>query len=379
MSGLTSQPNLGAIAEALRNQPRDPGLDRQALHELSTYWEDVRRYYVAFESDMRAGAASVYEHGMPGGQYTNLREQARGMGLERHWPEVEKAYADVNRLFGDIVKVTPVSKAVGDMALMMVTNDVTPEDMVDPASDIAFPASVVQLFRGEVGQPHGGFPEDLQRKILKDEEPIKVRPGAVLPAADLESERAEAERKLRRHIDDRELASYLMYPAVFLDYAKHRRQYGDVSLLPTLTYFYGMEPGEEIAVDIERGKTLIVTKLATGQPDSEGLRTVFFELNGQPRNVKVPDRSLEVSGRSHRKADESDPGQIGAPMPGLIVSVSGAVGQSVQRGDRLFTIEAMKMETAVYAEIGGTVLEVVASAGTRVEPHDLVVVLEPTD
>ena len=379
MSGLTSQPNLGAIAEALRGQPRDTGLDRQALRELSTYWEEVRRFYLAFESDMRAGAASVYEHGMPGGQYTNLREQARGLGLERHWPEVEKAYADVNRLFGDIVKVTPVSKAVGDMALMMVTNDVTPGDVVDPELDIAFPASVVQLFRGEVGQPHGGFPEDLQRKILKGEAPITVRPGAVLPAADLEAERAEAERKLRRHIDDRELASYLMYPAVFIDYAKHRRQYGDVSLLPTPTYFYGMEPGEEIAIDIERGKTLIVTKLATGQPDSEGLRTVFFELNGQPRNVKVPDRALDGGGRSHRKADESDPGQIGAPMPGLIVSVSAALGQSVARGDRLFTIEAMKMETAVYAEIAGAVSEVVAPAGTRVEPHDLVVVLEPSD
>ncbi|MGF1609816.1 MAG: biotin/lipoyl-containing protein, partial [Kiloniellales bacterium] len=376
MSGLTSQPNLGSIVEALRGGPRDTGLDREALRTLSSYWETVRRNYLAFESEMRAGAASVYEHGMPGGQYTNLREQARGLGLERRWPAVEKAYAEVNRLFGDIVKVTPVSKAVGDMALMMVTNDLTPEEVLEPARDITFPASVVQLFNGEVGQPHGGFPESLQRKILKGQNPITVRPGAVLPPADLEAARREAEQKLRRQIDDRELASYLMYPGVFIDYAKHRRQYGDVSLLPTPVFFYGMQPGEETAVDIERGKTLIITKLATGEPDSEGQRTLFFELNGQPRTVKVADRRLESAGRAHRKADEAEPGQIGAPMPGLIVSISASAGQRVAQGDRLFTMEAMKMETAVYAEQAGTVSEIVAPVGTRVEPHDLVLVLE---
>jgi pyruvate carboxylase len=376
MSGLTSQPNLGSIVEALRGGPRDTGLDRDTLRRLSSYWEAVRRNYLAFESEMRAGAASVYEHGMPGGQYTNLREQARGLGLGRRWPAVEKAYAEVNRLFGDIVKVTPVSKAVGDMALMMVTNDLTPEDILDPARDITFPASVVQLFHGEVGQPHGGFPEALQRKILKGERPITERPGAVLPEADLEETRRAAEHKLRRHIDDRELASYLMYPGVFIDYAKHRRQYGDVSLLPTPVYFYGMQPGEETAVDIERGKTLIITKLATGEPDSEGQRTLFFELNGQPRTVKLADRSLEAAGRAHRKADEAEPGQVGAPMPGLIVTVSATVGQRVAKGDRLFTIEAMKMETAVYAEQDGTVSEIVAAVGSRVEPHDLVLVLD---
>ena len=377
MSGLTAQPNLGSIVEALRGSPRDPGLDRSALRALATYWEGARRYYHAFESDMRAGAASVYEHGMPGGQYTNLREQARALGIDKHWPDVEKAYADVNRLFGDIIKVTPVSKAVGDMALLMVTSDLSAEDVVDPDREIAFPESVVELFGGQVGQPYGGFPVALQAKILKGAEPITVRPGAVLPDVDLEAERAEAERKVRRKVDDRDLASYLMYPSVFVDCAKHRRTYGDVSLLPTPVFFYGMAPGEEIAVDIERGKTLIVTKLATSQPDQDGARTIFFELNGQPRTVKVPDRALEGAGRAHRKADESDPGQIGAPMPGLIISVSVSVGQTVERGARLFTIEAMKMETAVYAEQAGTVTEIVASAGTRVEPHDLVVALTP--
>jgi len=375
MSGLTSQPNLGAIAAALADSPRDPGLDPAALRALSHYWEGVRRHYLAFESDMRAGASSVYQHGMPGGQYTNLREQARALGLGKHWPDVERAYAQVNRLFGDIIKVTPTSKVVGDMALMMVTNDLTPEEVLDPARDIAFPESVVQLFRGDIGQPPGGFPEALQKKILKGEAPSTARPGSVIPPADLEAERAEAERKARRRLDDRELASYLMYPQVFLDYAEHRKANGEVSVLPTPVFFYGLEPGQEAAIDIERGKTLIVSKLASGRPDEDGQVTVFFELNGQPRNIKVADRSHAAAARARRKADEADPGQVGAPMPGLIVSVSVAAGDEVAKGERLFTIEAMKMETAVYAALDGTVAEVVAGAGTRVEAHDLVLAI----
>ena len=377
MSGLTSQPNLGSICEALRGQARDPGLDRGALREIDTYWEGVRRQYLAFESDMRAGAATVFEHGMPGGQVTNLREQARALGLERHWPDVEKAYAAVNEMFGDIIKVTPTSKVVGDMALFMVTNDLTPEQVLDPGRDVAFPESVVELFRGEMGQPPGGFPEALQRKVLKGETPMTARPGSVLPPLDLEAERAEAERKARRHISDRELASYLMYPKVFADYAKHRRRYGPVAVLPTPVFFYGMTPGQEISVDIEAGKTLIISYLATSEPDEDGQRTIFFELNGQPRTVKVPDHALAMAAKTHRKADPNQPGEVGAPMPGMIVSVSAAEGQKVARGDRLFTIEAMKMETAVYADMEGTVQEIVVSSGVRVEPHDLVVVLAP--
>ncbi len=377
MSGLTSQPNLGSIVAALKGQPRDTGLDPDALRRLDTYWEAVRRQYQAFESDMRAGSAAVYLHGMPGGQVTNLREQARSLGLERHWPEVAEAYAAVNRMFGDIIKVTPTSKVVGDLALYMVTNDLTPEAVLDPKREIAFPQSVVELFRGEVGQPYGGFPEALQKKVLKGERPMTERPGAVLPPVDLEAERAEAERQARRHLDDRDLASYLMYPQVFLDYAKHRRRYGRVSVLPTPAFFYGLETGQEIAVEIEAGKTLVISYLATSEPNSEGERTIFFELNGQPRAVRVADKAMAASGKIRRKAAEDDPGQIGAPMPGLIVSVSAAVGNRVSRGDRLFTIEAMKMETAVYAEVDGVVTEVVAASGARVEPHDLVLVLEP--
>ncbi len=375
MSGLTSQPNLGSIVEGLRGQARDTGLDRETLRRTAAYWERVRCEYLAFESDMRAGSASVFEHGMPGGQYTNLRQQARAVGLERHWPEVAEAYAAVNRLFGDVIKVTPTSKVVGDMALFMVTNDLTPEAVLDPKREIAFPESVVQFFRGELGQPPGGFPEALQRKVLKGAAPLTVRPGSVLPAVDLDAARAEVENKVHRHVSEQELASYLMYPEVFVDYAKHRRHYGRVSALPTQVFFYGLEVGEEIAVNIERGKTLIIRYLATSDPDDDGQRTIFFELNGQPRTVKVADRALAGSARTHRKADESDPGQIGAPMPGLIVSVSAAAGQSVDKGDRLFTIEAMKMETAVYAAAPGVVEEVAAPAGTRVEAHDLVLVI----
>ncbi len=378
MSGLTSQPNLGGIVAALAGGPRDPGLDRQALRDAAAYWEAARRNYGAFESDLRAGASSVYEHGMPGGQYTNLREQARALGLERHWQEVEVAYARVNELFGDIIKVTPTSKVVGDLALFMVSNGLTPEDILDPKREVAFPASVIALFRGEIGQPYGGFPEALQKKVLKGAEPLTVRAGSILPPVDLDAARGEAEKKTRRHVGERELSSYLMYPEVFVDYAKHRRSYGDVSVLPTPVFFYGLEPGQEVNVEIEAGKTLIISYLALSDPDEDGQRTVFFELNGQPRNVKVPDRALAASGKLRRKADDSDPGQVGAPMPGVIVTVCDP-GKTVAAGDPLFVIEAMKMETGVYAEVGGRVTEVVAATGSRVEPHDLVLVIEPED
>jgi pyruvate carboxylase len=376
MSGLTSQPNLGSICAALEGSERNPGLDHAKLRQISTYWEGARRYYQAFESEMRAGASSVYDHGMPGGQYTNLREQARSLGLAQQWPEVEKAYAQVNRMFGDIVKVTPTSKVVGDLALYMVSNGLTPEDIENPKKEISFPASVIALFRGEVGQPYGGFPEALQKKILKGEAPLTGRRGALLPPADLAAMRAEAEKKARRQINETELSSYLMYPEVFVDYATHRRAYSDTSVLPTPVYFYGMEPGQEVAVEIERGKILIISFLAVGDPDDEGQCTLFFELNGQPRTVKVLDKAMAASGKIRRKADDSDPAQVGAPMPGMIVNVCDA-GSAVKQGDRLFTIEAMKMETAVYADMDGKVAEVVATTGQRVEPHDLVVVLEP--
>ena len=314
-SGLTSQPNLGSIVEALRGTPMDPALDRDAMRRLSAYWESVRFAYGAFESDMRAGSASVFEHGMPGGQYTNLREQARALGLDRHWPEVERTYAEVNELFGDIIKVTPTSKVVGDMALTMVSGGISAEEVADPERELNFPASVVQLFKGELGQPIDGFPPELQRKVLKGEPPLTERPGAVLPPADLAAERCEAERKARRGISENELASYLMYPQVFLEYAAHRRRFSDVSVLPTPVFFYGPELDTEFEIELEAGKALLVTCLAVGEPDSDGYRTVFFELNGQPRTVRVADRALAGTAAAHRKADESIPARPARRCP----------------------------------------------------------------
>jgi pyruvate carboxylase len=375
MAGFTSQPSMGAVVASLSGGARDPGIAMENVHAASHYWEEVRRHYLAFESDIRAGSSDVFEHGMPGGQYTNLREQARSMGLEKHWPEVTKAYAEVNRMFGDIVKVTPTSKVVGDLALSMVAGGLTAEDVENPDKDIAFPESVIELFSGNIGQPVGGFPEALQKKILKGGKPLTARPGSIMEPADMTAERAKAEKKARRHIGDRELASWLMYPAVFADYARHRRKYSDTSVIPTDVYFYGLAAGQEVGVDIEQGKTLFIRWQATGELDDDGNHTVFFELNGQPRTVKVRDRALAAAGHGHRKADEGDPGQIGAPMPGLIVSVSVKAGDDVAAGDRLFVIEAMKMETAVYTDVAGRVTEVVAAPGSRVEPHDLVIVL----
>jgi pyruvate carboxylase len=377
LSGLTSQPNLGSIVEALRYGPRDSGLDPDNLRSISAYWEQVRRGYVAFESDIRSGASEVYVHGMPGGQYTNLREQARSLGIEEHrWSEVAQAYAEVNAMFGDIVKVTPTSKVVGDMAIMMVTSGLSPEAVLDPRVDVAFPESVVQLFRGELGQPAGGFPAELQRKVLGSKEPLTVRAGELLPAADLEAERAAAEAQIGRAVTDFDLASYLMYPKVFTDYAANRASYGDVSILPTSVFFYGMQPGQEINIDLERGKTLILKYVATSDVHEDGTRTVFFELNGQPRPIHVPDKSQVPKRPPRRKAEAGNARHVGAPMPGTIGTVSARVGQSLLRGETLLTLEAMKMETTVRAEQDGVIKEVLAKPGQAVDAKDLLVVFE---
>ncbi|MGQ0834309.1 MAG: pyruvate carboxylase [Gammaproteobacteria bacterium] len=377
MSGLTSQPNLGSIVEALRHGPRDPGVDPAKLRMISSYWEQVRTNYGAFESEIRSGASEVYVHGMPGGQYTNLREQARSLGIEDgRWPEVAQAYADVNELLGDIVKVTPTSKAVGDLAILMVTNGITKSAVLDPDTPVAFPESIVQLFRGDLGQPHQGFPKTLQTKVLRGAAPVTVRPGEVLPPADLEKARAFIQQHMPRPVEDTDLASYLMYPRVWLEYANDRIQFGDPGILPTPVFFYGMEAGQEIVIDLERGKTLIVSYLATSDPHEDGTRTVFFELNGQPRSVRVRDRSQAAKSPATRKADAGNPKHVAAPMPGKVVTVNVAIGQRIARGEVLVTLEAMKMEAAVRADTDGAVGEVLAKAGSHVEAKDLLVVLE---
>jgi pyruvate carboxylase len=377
MSGLTSQPNLGSIVEALRHSARDSGVDPEHLRTLSGYWEQVRRCYVAFESDLRAGASEVYVHGMPGGQFTNLREQARSLGIDDvRWPEVARAYAQVNDMFGDIIKVTPTSKVVGDMALLMVTSGLTREQVLDPATEVAFPESVVSLMRGDLGQPHGGFPQALQAKVLNGVAPLTVRPGEVLPPANLGQLRAELAGKAGREVSAQELASYLMYPKVFLDYLQQRLQFGKISVLPTSIFFYGMQPGDELSVDIERGKTLIVRFIAVSDGQEDGTRAVFFELNGQPRSVKIRDRSHTVLKPPRRKADAVDATQVGAPMPGTVATVTVSAGLRVKRGEILLTIEAMKMETAVRAERDATIAEVVTRPGESVDAKDLLVVLQ---
>jgi pyruvate carboxylase len=377
MSGLTSQPNLGSIVEALRFGPRDPGVDPAKLRMLSAYWEQTRKLYAAFESDIRSGASEVYVHGMPGGQYTNLREQARSLGIgDARWPDVAQAYTEVNRLFGDIVKVTPTSKAVGDLALLMVTSGLTQQQVLDPDTDIAFPESVVQLFRGDLGQPHGGFPRELQKKVLQGQPPLLERPGAKLPPADLEATRRQVQQAAPwRQVTDDDLASYLMYPKVWLDYANGRKQYGDVGMLPTPVFFYGMEPGQEVSVDLERGKTLIVRFVAVSDAHEDGTKTVFFELNGQPRELRVADRSQVAKRPPQRKAEPGNPQHVGAPMPGTVATMSAAVGRKVARGDVLATLEAMKMETSVRAEVDGEVAEVLVRPGQQVDAKDLLVVL----
>jgi pyruvate carboxylase len=373
-SGNTSQPCLGSIVEALSGSERDSGLDPEWIRKISFYWEAVRNQYAAFESDLKGPASEVYLHEMPGGQFTNLKEQARSLGLDTKWHKVAQTYADVNQMFGDIVKVTPSSKVVGDMALMMVSQDLTVEDVENPDKEIAFPDSVVSMLKGDLGQPPGGWPEAIQKKALKGEKPYTAVPGSLLAPADLAKERKDIEEKLGRKVDDFEFASYLMYPKVFTDFALASETYGPVSVLPTPTYFYGLADGEEMFADIERGKTLVIVNQAMSAADAQGMVTVFFELNGQPRRIKVPDRNRAASSAVRRKAETGNAAHLGAPMPGVISTVAVASGQAVKAGDVLLSIEAMKMETALHAEKDGVIAEVLVKAGDQIDAKDLLIV-----
>ncbi len=376
-SGLTSQPNLGSIVAALGDGPRRSGIDPATVRAFSDYWEAVRAQYAAFEPDLRAGASEVYLHEMPGGQFTNLKEQTRALGLADRWHEVARMYAEANRLFGDIVKVTPSSKVVGDMALYMVASGVTPEQVLDPEVETAFPGSVVSMLRGELGQPPGGWPEAIQAKALRGEAPIAGRPADHLPPMDLDAERKEAERAAGRSVSDYELASSIMYPAVFADYARHRRRFGRLDVLSTPVFFYGMAPGQEIAVEIDAGKALVIRLMAVGEADERGEREVFFELNGQPRVIAVPDAGVAPRVAANERADPDDPNQVAAPMPGVVSTLVVAAGQPVRAGDVLLTLEAMKMETSVTAPAAGTVSRLPVSVGSVVDAKDLLAVIQP--
>ncbi|MGB3071811.1 MAG: pyruvate carboxylase [Ottowia sp.] len=374
MSGLTAQPNLSSMAAALAGTERDPGLSQHALHRASTYFEGVRRFYAPFESDIRSGTADVYRHEMPGGQYTNLREQARAMGLEHRWTEVSQAYADVNQLFGDIVKVTPTSKVVGDMAIMMVANDLTSAQVADSAHEVAFPESVVSLFKGELGFPPDGFPEALSRKVLKSEPPEAYRPGDHLAPVDLEAARmraAQAGGMAVEEMNDQQLASALMYPKVAADFHQHVQKHGDVSVLPTPTFFYGMKPGDEVALEIEAGKTLLVSLQTIHE--EENVAKVQFEMNGQSRMTSVA-KAGAAAAAQREVAEAGNPLHVGAPMPGSIVTVPVAAGQPVKAGATLLSLEAMKMETHLTAERDGVIDRVLVKPGDRVHAKDLLIV-----
>ncbi|MBK1680977.1 pyruvate carboxylase [Rhodocyclus tenuis] len=375
MSGLTSQPSLGAIVAALENSERDSGLTPARIAPFSRYWEGVRRFYAPFEADIRASTSDVYRHEMPGGQYTNLREQARAMGLDHRWNEVAQAYADVNQLFGDIVKVTPSSKVVGDLALFMVANDLRPEDVADAEREIAFPDSVVAMMRGELGYPADGFPADLQARILKGREPIDGRVGAHLPPVDLEQARRSAAQVVGRQISDADLASWLMYPKVFAEFAEHRRRHGDVSVLPTPVFFYGLGDKDEMSVELEPGKTLVVRLLGRSEAPEDGEAKLFFELNGQPRPLRIAHAGQQALKRTRPKAEDGNPAQVAAPMPGMVSAVAVKAGQKVARGSLLLSVEAMKMETAITAERDATVVRVLVAAGDRVDAKDLLLEL----
>ncbi len=376
MSGLTSQPCLGSIVAALENTEHSTDLDLANIRRISDYWEQVREQYAAFEPDVRAGASEVYLHEMPGGQFTNLKEQAASLGLRDRWHEVARAYADVNLAFGDIVKVTPSSKVVGDMALMMVTSNTSIEQVVDPDTEISFPESVVSLFAGELGQPVGGFPPVLQKKVLRNREPITVRPGSLLKAADLDAEMKKLESCNELPVSKFDLASHLMYPKVFANYRKDLDRYGDLHVLPTHNYFYGMRPGEELTATMQDGRQVLIRYLATTETDDRGNRRLFFEINGQPSSVLIRDANSNAGPATREKSDPGNANHVGAPMPGVISTVVVEPGQAVVKGDVLLTMEAMKMETSVIVERDARIKRMIATIGDQFDARDLLVELE---
>lgn len=376
MAGLTSQPSANSLYYAMKGSKRQVRADIEGIEKLSYYWEDIRKYYKDFESGMNSPHSEVYVHEMPGGQYSNLQQQAKGVGLGDRWDEVKKMYSDVNLLFGDVVKVTPSSKVVGDMALFMVQNDLTDENVIEKGQTIDFPDSVIEFFQGYLGQPVGGFPEELQKVILKEREAITVRPGELLEAVDFDAIKKELDEKYNRDMTHQDVLAYVLYPKVFEQYMTTYDQFGNVSVLDTPTFLHGLRLGEEIEVTIEKGKTLIIKLVSIGEPQHDGTRVIYFELNGQPREIVVQDLNVEVSGEKKPKADPSNPNQIGATMPGTTLKVVVSPGSRVRRGEHLLITEAMKMETTVQAPRDGIVKEIFVKEGEAISTGDLLIELE---
>lgn len=376
MAGMTSQPSANTLYYALEGKDRQPNVKIEALETLSHYWEDVRKYYQDFESGMKSPHTEVYQHEMPGGQYSNLQQQAKAVGLGDEWDNVKKMYARVNQMLGDIVKVTPSSKVVGDMALFMVQNNLTEEDVLTKGASIDFPDSVIELLSGYLGQPQGGFPEQLQKVVLKGKEPITVRPGELLEPVDFAALREELTSEIGRQVTEQDLLAYALYPKVFVDYVKAVEQYGDISVLDTPTFFYGLRLGEEIEVEIETGKTLIVKLVSVGQPQADGTRIVYFELNGQTREVVIKDESIKSSVVTKVKGDPKNPNHLSATMPGTVIKVLVGKGEKVQKGDHLVITEAMKMETTVQAPFSGVIKDIYVQNGEAIQNGDLLIELE---
>ncbi len=376
MAGLTSQPSASSLSYAMQGSGRNVIGNVEAFEKLSSYWEDVRKYYQDFESGMISPHSEIYVHEMPGGQYSNLQQQAKAVGLGDRWEEVKSMYSRVNLLFGDIVKVTPSSKIVGDMALFMVQNNLDELSVVTRGKKIDFPDSVIEFFEGYIGQPHGGFPEELQKVVLKDREPITVRPGELLEPVDFNAVKELLFNKLERPVNSQEILAYTLYPKVFDEYCATEKNFGDVSVLDTPTFLYGMRLGEEIEVEIEVGKTLIIKLVSISKPDKEGNRIIYFELNGQPREITIQDMNMEVSSFSKLKAEPSNESHIGATMPGTVLKVEVATGDEVRRGQHLIITEAMKMETTVQAPFDGIVKAIHVGAGEAIATGDLLIEME---
>lgn len=376
MAGLTSQPSANSLYYAMAGNERKVRADIDGLQKLSAYWGDVRKYYVDFESGMNAPHADVYKHEMPGGQYSNLQQQAKAVGLGGRWDEVQDMYATVNLMFGDVVKVTPSSKVVGDMALFMVQNDLTEQNIYERGVAMDFPDSVIEFFQGYLGQPHGGFPQELQALILKDREAITDLPGDLLEPVNFEQLADVLDERLGRTPTNQELLAYALYPKVFEQYTKTFDQYSDLSVLDTPTFLYGLRLGEEVEVEIEKGKTLIIKLVSVGEPQHDGTRVMYFELNGQSREIIIQDMTVEVDNAAAVKADPANPKQIGATMPGTILKVVVSKGAKVSRGDHLLITEAMKMETTVQAPVDGIVKEIYTTAGDTISTGDLLIELE---
>ncbi|KYH14790.1 pyruvate carboxylase [Staphylococcus kloosii] len=376
MSGLTSQPSANSLYYALNGFPRDMRADIEGMESLSQYWGTVRQYYSDFESDIKSPNTEIYKHEMPGGQYSNLHQQAKSLGLGNRYNEVKDMYRRVNFLFGDIVKVTPSSKIVGDMALYMVQNDLDEETVLKDGYKLDFPESVVSFFKGDIGQPVDGFNKELQKVVLKGETPLEDRPGEYLDPVDFESVRKELEEKQLKEVTEQDIISYVLYPKVYEQYMTTQEQYGNVSLLDTPTFFFGMRNNETVEIEIDTGKRLIITLKAITEPDEKGVRTIFFDMNGQARRIYIQDENVKANASVKPKADKLNPNHIGAQMPGSVTEVKIAEGENVKSGQALLITEAMKMETTVQAPFDGVVTKLTVQSGDAIESGDLLIEIE---